>query len=36
VLNLSLAGLPDGIFSSQRYQFWLILKGLAMGDVDTF
>jgi SOS-response transcriptional repressor LexA len=30
------AGLPDGIFSSQKSQFWLLLEGLAMEDVGIF
>jgi hypothetical protein len=27
------AGLPDGIFSNQKFQFGLIVEGLAMEDV---
>jgi hypothetical protein len=30
------AGLPDGIFSNQKYQFWQFFEGLAMEDVVTF
>jgi hypothetical protein len=29
-------GLPDGIFSNQKYHFGLILEGLAMEDVGIF
>jgi hypothetical protein len=27
------AGLPDGLFSNQKSQFWLNLEGLRMGNV---
>jgi hypothetical protein len=27
------AGLPDGIFSNLKYQFWYILEGPAIEDV---
>jgi hypothetical protein len=30
------AGLPDGLFSNQKYQFWKILEGVAMEDVGIF
>jgi hypothetical protein len=30
------AGLPDGIFSNQKYQFGKILEGLLMEDVGAF
>jgi hypothetical protein len=32
----SRAGLPDGKFSYQKYQFGEILDGLAMVDVGTY
>jgi hypothetical protein len=32
----SAAGLPDGMFSIQKYQFGKILEGLAMEDVGIF
>jgi hypothetical protein len=30
------SGLPDGIFSNQKFQFGKILEGLAMEDVGIF
>jgi hypothetical protein len=30
------SGLPDGIFSNQKYQFGYILRGLSMHDVGIF
>jgi hypothetical protein len=30
------AGLPDGIFSNQNFQFGLIFKGFSMEDVSIF
>jgi hypothetical protein len=37
IITLPLSpGLPDGIFSNQKSQFWLILEGLAMEDVGIF
>jgi hypothetical protein len=29
-------GLPDGLFSNQRPQFWSILEGLAMENLGIF
>jgi hypothetical protein len=34
--NKSPAGLPDGLFSNQKYQFGLILEGLRMENVDIY
>jgi hypothetical protein len=30
------SGLPDGLFSNQKSQFWYILEGLGMGNVGIF
>jgi hypothetical protein len=30
------AGLPDGLFSNQKYQFGLILQGLRLENIDIF
>jgi hypothetical protein len=30
------AGLPDGIFEYQKYQFWCILEGLGMKNFGIF
>jgi hypothetical protein len=35
-LKWSLTGLPDGLFSNQKYQFGQILEGLAMEVVAIF
>jgi hypothetical protein len=32
----SRTGVPDGIFSNQKFQFGYILEGLAMEDVGIF
>jgi hypothetical protein len=32
----SLSGLPDGLFSSQKFQFGYILEGLRLENVDMF
>jgi hypothetical protein len=29
-------GLPDGLFSNPKSQFWYILEGLAMGNLGIF
>jgi hypothetical protein len=33
---VSHAGLPDGLFSNQKYQFGSILEGLRLENVDIF
>jgi hypothetical protein len=33
---LSGSGLPDGLFSNQKYQFGKILEGLAMENLGIF
>jgi hypothetical protein len=33
---ISVAGLPDGLFSNQNYQFWKILEGLCLENVAKF
>jgi hypothetical protein len=29
-------GLPDGIFSNQKYQFWSFLEGIAIENIGIF
>jgi hypothetical protein len=35
-LDECLSGLPDGLFSNQKSQFWSNLEGLGMENVVTF
>jgi hypothetical protein len=35
-LHSSEAGVPDGLFSNQKYQFGSILEGLAMENLGIF
>jgi hypothetical protein len=34
--NFSPAGLPDGLFSDQKYQFGKIFRGLILENADIF
>jgi hypothetical protein len=36
ILNLRVLGLPDGLFSNQKSQFWIKFEGLRLENVDIF